>query len=86
MNVQIRRSRTRREGNESGALLSRLAAISFSLVATLASQSAGAEDFDRWGDTAHYEFEYRVELGSMESGDGQRGRVWLPMPADPRDQ
>jgi len=63
-----------------------LAAISLSLVATLASQPVGAEGFDRWSDTAHYEFEYRVDLGSIESSEGQSGRLWLPMPADTRDQ
>jgi transglutaminase-like putative cysteine protease len=67
-------------------MLRLLAAISFSLVATLTTRPAGAEGFDRWSDTALYEFEYRVELGSIESGDGQRGRLWLPMPADTRDQ
>jgi transglutaminase-like putative cysteine protease len=63
-----------------------LAAISLSLVAMLASQPVGAEGFDRWSDTAHYEFEYRVDLGSIESSEGQSGRLWLPMPANTRDQ
>lgn len=56
------------------------------LLTALVSPPAGAEGFDPWRDTAYYEFEYRVELGSIEAGDEQRGRLWLPMPADTRDQ
>jgi transglutaminase-like putative cysteine protease len=63
-----------------------LPAIPLALLATLAIQPAGAEGFDRWSDTARYEFEYRVDLSSIDTRDGQRGRLWLPMPADTRDQ
>ena len=63
-----------------------LSVLPLLFVAALTSRPAGAESFDPWRDTAHYEFEYRVELGSIEAGDGQRGRLWLPMPADTRDQ
>jgi transglutaminase-like putative cysteine protease len=63
-----------------------LPALPLLFIAALLGQPAGAEGFDPWRDTAHYEFEYRVELGSIESGDGQSGRLWLPMPADTRDQ
>jgi len=61
-------------------------AIPLALLTALAIQPAGAERFDRWSDAARYEFEYRVDLGSIDSRNGQRGRLWIPMPADTRDQ
>jgi transglutaminase-like putative cysteine protease len=56
------------------------------LLVLLVMQPTIAEGFDPWTDTAHYEFEYRVDLGSIDSKDGQSGRLWLPMPIDTRDQ
>jgi len=63
-----------------------LPAFPLTLLTALVIHPAGAESFDRWNDAARYEFEYRVDLGSIDSNDGQRGRLWLPMPADTRDQ
>ncbi len=63
-----------------------LSAVPLALLTTLAIQPARAEGFDRWSDAARYEFEYRVDLSSIDSRDGQRGRLWIPMPADTRDQ
>ena len=61
-------------------------ALPLLLLAALVGRPTSAEGFDPWRDTAHYEFEYRVELDSIEAGDGQHARLWLPMPADTRDQ
>jgi len=78
------RSRARQSGK--GSELRPLSAIPLVLLTALALQPAGAEGFDRWRDAARYEFEYRVDLSSIDANDGQRGRLWLPMPADTRDQ
>ncbi len=61
-------------------------AIPLALLAGLAPPSGDAENFDPWRDAARYEFEYRVDLTDVESGAGERGRLWVPMPADTRDQ
>jgi transglutaminase-like putative cysteine protease len=63
-----------------------LSAIYCALLVAFANQPSGADGFDRWSDDALYEFEYRVSLGAIGSSDGQRGRLWVPMPADTRDQ
>ena len=66
--------------------MKRIAAIPLALLATLTVPPAGAGGFDRWSDAAHYEFEYRIDLDSVNMGDGQHGRLWIPMPADTLDQ
>ena len=65
--------------------MKKIGAISLLLCGALAAP-ATAEEFDRWTDAARYEFEYRVDLVSIATAEGQSGRLWLPMPADTRDQ
>ena len=54
------------------------AACSAALAAGAAADPAA---FDRWNETARYEFEYRVDLSSVPAEPGQPVRLWVPMPA-----
>jgi transglutaminase-like putative cysteine protease len=55
------------------------------LATSWASTAANAgQGFDPWTQTARYEFEYRVDLGSLP--DGSETRLWIPAPADTASQ
>ena len=90
-NRQVGGTRSYRYSEEMRSLMKPLkarppTALPLALLAVFIIRPAIAEGFDRWTDTAYYEFEYRVDLGSVESNGGQSGRLWLPMPVDTRDQ
>jgi hypothetical protein len=56
------------------------AATSFVVFAT------AARAFDPWTDSAHYAFSYRVALDAIPAEPGDRMRLWIPLPAETRDQ
>jgi transglutaminase-like putative cysteine protease len=43
---------------------------------------AAVRGFDPWTESAHYAFTYRVDLGAIPAGEGQRVALWVPLPAD----
>jgi transglutaminase-like putative cysteine protease len=57
--------------------------IALAIVGAPIAANAG-QNFDPWTQTARYEFEYRVDLGSLP--DGSETRLWIPAPSDTASQ
>jgi transglutaminase-like putative cysteine protease len=47
----------------------------------LLTVACAGPSFDRWNDTANYQFEMRVDLTQLDQSDTQEVRLWLPKPA-----
>ncbi|MFP8875558.1 MAG: transglutaminase domain-containing protein, partial [Myxococcota bacterium] len=61
--------------------------LALALVVLWVSPVSRAGDvFDRWEDTALYDFEYRVPLDGIPLGDKAHARLWVPMPVDSDSQ
>jgi transglutaminase-like putative cysteine protease len=60
--------------------------ISSLCIALQAGTPAVAGMPDPWTHAARYTFEYRVSFSRMDGREGERVRVWVPYPAETRDQ